>query len=160
MKQEYFYLVMSQRDMFENQVIEEVLRERTNYYISKRRQIDFWILTSPSFLYNNNVNIKIKNSNFYKQHTAEILDNLNSQYYALLISTNREFITWMKLRLGYFEDLENKGKNKYKSDGIHGNLRIDNNSYLLFSNKNYINPILFSRKFKRNIEIINAFLHI
>ena len=31
----FHYLIMSQRDLFENEVIEELLRERANFYISK-----------------------------------------------------------------------------------------------------------------------------
>jgi len=46
----YYYLIMSQIDMLENQVLEEILRERANYYFSKNKNIDFWLLISPNFL--------------------------------------------------------------------------------------------------------------
>ena len=45
----YYYLVMSQIDMLENQVLEEILRERANYYLSKNKNIDFWLLNKFFF---------------------------------------------------------------------------------------------------------------
>ena len=41
---------MSQKDMLQNQVLEEILRERATYYISKKRTLDFWITISSDFL--------------------------------------------------------------------------------------------------------------
>lgn len=44
MGKNYYFILMSQKDFLENQVIEEILRERANYYTSKDKIKDFWIL--------------------------------------------------------------------------------------------------------------------
>ena len=49
-KIDYYYVIMSQKSLLENQVVEEILRERANYYISKKKPLDFWITISPNFL--------------------------------------------------------------------------------------------------------------
>ena len=36
-----YYLIFSQKDFLENQVIEEIIRERSNYYISENKNPDF-----------------------------------------------------------------------------------------------------------------------
>ena len=51
---------MSQKDFFENQVIEEILRERTNYYLAKNKIKDFWLLVSPDFVLSTDLIDKIK----------------------------------------------------------------------------------------------------
>ena len=55
---------MSQKDFFENQVIEEILRERTNYYLAKNKIKDFWLLVSPDFVLSTDLIDKIKSTNF------------------------------------------------------------------------------------------------
>ena len=65
--QEYYYLIMSQSDFMQNQVLEEVLRERATYYNEKKKSLDFWVLISPNFIKNLDLNQKIINTNFYKQ---------------------------------------------------------------------------------------------
>ena len=52
MSTKYYYIVMSQKDMLQNQVLEEILRERATYYISKKKTLDFWITISADFLEN------------------------------------------------------------------------------------------------------------
>ena len=37
MEIKYYYIVMSQKEMLQNQVLEEIVRERANYYISKKK---------------------------------------------------------------------------------------------------------------------------
>jgi hypothetical protein len=72
---------MSQIDMLENQVLEEILRERANYYLSKNKNIDFWLLISPTFLKINNLLEKIKQTNFYKQQKTKISSDTDKNYY-------------------------------------------------------------------------------
>ena len=55
---QYYYLIMSQKSLLQNQVIEEILRERANYYSTHKRNNDFWLLVSPNFIYSNNLNKK------------------------------------------------------------------------------------------------------
>lgn len=64
MKTTYYYLVMSQKDLLQNQVMEEILREKASYYNSRKKNLDYWILISPDFLFKNNLNQKLKQVNF------------------------------------------------------------------------------------------------
>jgi hypothetical protein len=50
---------MSQKDLLQNQVLEEVLREKASYYNARKKNPDFWILIDPSFLYEKNRKYKI-----------------------------------------------------------------------------------------------------
>ena len=79
----YYYLVMSQIDMLENQVLEEILRERAAYYYSKDKSIDFWLSISPSFLEDNYLNEKIKETNFYTQQKKNIYSGFKKEFYSI-----------------------------------------------------------------------------
>jgi hypothetical protein len=46
---------MSQKDFLQNQVIEEILREKSSYYMVQNKVPDYWILISPKFLSENNL---------------------------------------------------------------------------------------------------------
>jgi hypothetical protein len=61
----YNYLIMSQKDLLQNQVIEEILRERANLYALRKKSNDFWIVISPTFIYSPEILSTIKKSNFY-----------------------------------------------------------------------------------------------
>ena len=147
---------MSQQDLLQNQVIEELLRERSNYYISQNKNPDFWILTSPKYIENKIIKNKIINSNFYKKHINKInLSNLslNKDFFACLISTNEDFIDWFKLRIGDFENLnENINKQNYTLDGIQliVNLNSEDKNLLKFD-KEKIHPELINNKFSEFI---------
>lgn len=45
----YHYIVMSQKDLLQNQVIEEILREKASHYNARKKNPDFWILINPFF---------------------------------------------------------------------------------------------------------------
>ena len=48
----YYYSIFSQKELLENQCIEEILREKNTYYLNQKIQRDFWLLISPKFIYN------------------------------------------------------------------------------------------------------------
>ena len=50
----YYYVLFDQKLFFENETIEELLRERANYYNSKGKFVDFWLLPSPEFVNDKN----------------------------------------------------------------------------------------------------------
>ena len=77
----YYFILMSQKQMLKNEVLEEILRERTSYYFSKNKKIDFWILISPTFLNFFNFYEKIKKTNFYNQQEKKAS---NSNFFLLL----------------------------------------------------------------------------
>ena len=152
----YHYLIMSQQELLQNQVIEELLRERSNYYISQNKNPDFWILTSPEFVENDIIKNKLLGSNFYKKHIKEIsLINLHAKknFFACLVSTNKDFIDWFKLRIGDFENLdENINKQDYKLDGAQVNIDFSSfNKNLLKFDKEKIHPELINNKFSQFI---------
>ena len=174
---QYYYIVMSQKEMLQNQVLEEILRERANYYLSKGKPIDFWISISPDFLKNNEMKDIIRKSNFYSQQQQNILSesNLNKEFYSALISLDREFLNWIKLRLGYFENIQEikqyKTNFNYVSDGIFGSfslsLQLNSNSDSnlqtlpnnpLSSNSNFIHPDLLLNKYKKSLNLYYSFL--
>ena len=153
---EYYYLLMSQTDFIKNQVLEEVLRERANYYFSKNKALDFWITICPSFIKELKLEQKIKKTNFYIQKKGE-----QPEYNAALVSLDKEFINWIQLRLGYFENINSPVDSKYISDGIYGSFnlnllqKINNSISPLESNKNFLNPDIILKGYKKIVSINN-----
>ena len=152
----YHYLIMSQQDLLQNEVIEELLRERSNYYVSQNKNPDFWILTSPEYIEDKNVKNKLVNSNFYKKHINKISltsSSLKKDFFACLVSTNEDFIDWFKLRMGDFENLnENINKGNYKLNGIQLIVNLsDKDKNLLKFDKEKIHPELINNKFSQFI---------
>ena len=73
---------------------------------------------------------------------------------ASLISLDKEFINWIQLRLGYFENLDktvdSKFQREYVSDGIAGEFLLSDlkNTSPLDYNANLINPDLILKRYK------------
>ena len=155
----YYYLIMSQIDMLENQVLEEILRERANYYFSKNKNIDFWLLISPNFLKLNNLSENIKQTNFYKQQKSKISSENQKDYYSCIVSLDKEFILWLQLRLGYFETINSEINEKFISDGVYGFFDyIDNSNSLISPLKNnfkQLNPSILIKKYKKTLQLYN-----
>jgi hypothetical protein len=82
--QTYYYVLASQRFLLEEEPLEEVIAERTRNYHEQEKEIDFWLVKQPAFLEAPEM-AKVK---------AEC-----PQPAAAIISTNPDFITWLKLRL-------------------------------------------------------------
>ena len=156
MSVKYYYIIMSQIDMLQNQVLEEILREKANYYFSKNKSIDFWITISPKFINESNLTEEIKVSNFYKQRCSEIVARNGNDFYSALVSLDKDFINWIKLRLGYFENLktlktQNIGSN-YISDGIYGEIESNSSSFLNH-NKRFVHPYFYVSKYKKGLAL-------
>ncbi len=84
--QTYYYVLASQRFLLEEEPLEEVLKERTRYYHEQEKEVDFWLVKQPAFLETTAMSeIKAK----------------CPQPAAAVVSTNPQFITWLKLRLEY-----------------------------------------------------------
>ena len=82
----YYYVLASQRFLLEEEPLEEVLRERTRNYQEKNQEINFWLIKQPAFL--------------EAPEMAEAKAKCPQPAVAI-ISPNRQFITWLKLRLEY-----------------------------------------------------------
>ncbi|HIK07084.1 MAG TPA: DUF2488 family protein [Trichormus sp. M33_DOE_039] len=84
--QTYYYVLASRRFLLQEEPIEEVLKERTRHYHEQEKEIDFWLVPQPAFL--------------EAPEMAQIKSQC-PQPAAAIISTNSQFITWLKLRLEY-----------------------------------------------------------
>jgi len=82
----YYYVLASRRFLIDEEPLEEVLRERRRNYKEQEKEIDFWLVVQPAFL--------------AAPEMAEFKAQC-PQPAAAIISTNPEFITWLKLRLEY-----------------------------------------------------------
>jgi hypothetical protein len=84
--QTYYYALASQKFLLEEEPTDEVLRERTRNYQDQGKEIDFWLVRQPAFL--------------QAPEMAAIATQCPKPA-AAIISTNAQFITWLKLRLEY-----------------------------------------------------------
>jgi len=155
---------MSQQELLNNQVIEEIVRERATYYQINKKPTDFWILISPNFIYENKMLEKIRKSNYYNKEKNQICStNLNNrssndfEFFATLISSDIEFIKWFKLRLGDFENIENINHNinSFTSNGLYGEIKINNTQQnsILASNNNYLHPSILINRYTKSLEL-------
>ena len=82
----YFFVAASENFLTVDEPIEEILKERMRNYKENNKKIDFWLLKNPSFL-----------------QTKQFVD-LKSKIPsppAAVISTDKKFITFLKLRLEF-----------------------------------------------------------
>ncbi|MBW4556296.1 MAG: DUF2488 family protein [Trichormus sp. ATA11-4-KO1] len=84
--QTYYYVLASQNFLTQEEPIDEVLKERTRYYHEQEKEIDFWLVKQPAFL--------------EAPEMTEVKTKCPKPA-AAIISTNPQFITWLKLRLEY-----------------------------------------------------------
>jgi Protein of unknown function (DUF2488) len=84
--QTYHYLLASQKFLLEEEPLHEVFDERHRYYRENQKEVDFWLVKQPAFL--------------EAPEMAEVKRSCPQPCVAV-ISTNPQFITWMKLRLEY-----------------------------------------------------------
>ena len=83
---QYHYVLASQKFLLEEEPLEEVLRERHRYYQEHDKDIDFWLVKQPAFL---------------ELPEMQAVKAKAPQPCAVIISTNPQFIQWLKLRLEY-----------------------------------------------------------
>ena len=82
----YFFVAASEKFLTVEEPLEEILKERERNYIENNKEKDFWLLKNPSFLQTTQfVDMKIK----IPSPTAAVL------------STDKKFITFLKLRLEF-----------------------------------------------------------
>ncbi len=84
--QKYYYVLASQKFLLEEEPFDEVLQERVRNYQEQNKEIDFWLVKQPAFL--------------EAPEFTEIKAKCPQPSVAV-ISTNAQFITWLKLRLEY-----------------------------------------------------------
>ena len=82
----YFFVAASKKFLTVEEPLEEILRERERNYKENNKEKDFWLLKNPYFL---------KTSQF-----ADLTAKIPSPPAAIL-STDKKFITFLKLRLEF-----------------------------------------------------------
>ena len=82
----YFFVAASEKFLTVEEPIDEILKERMRNYKENNKEIDFWLIKNPSFL-----------------QTVQFVDlkaKIPSSPAAIL-STDKKFITFLKLRLEF-----------------------------------------------------------
>ena len=82
----YHFVAASEKFLTVEEPLEEILKERRRNYSENNKEIDFWLLLNPSFL-----------------NAPQFVD-LNKEIpspNAAVISTDKKFITFLKLRLEF-----------------------------------------------------------
>ena len=82
----YYFVSASEKFLTIEEPIEEILKERMRNYKENNKEIDFWLLKNPSFL---------QTTQF-----ADLKAKIPSPPAAVL-STDKKFITFLKLRLEF-----------------------------------------------------------
>ena len=82
----YFFVAASEKFLTVEEPLEEILKERTRNYKENNKEIDFWLLKNPSFL--------------QATQFGDLIAKIPSPPAAVL-STDKKFITFLKLRLEF-----------------------------------------------------------
>ncbi len=82
----YYFLLASQKFLLEEEPLEEVLRERRRHYQEQEKELDFWLVKQPAFL---------------ESAAFAHLKEQCPQPCAAIITTDKNLVTWLKLRLEY-----------------------------------------------------------
>jgi hypothetical protein len=84
--QTYHYVLASQKFLIEEEPLHEIFDERHRYYREQQKEIDFWLVKQPAFI----------DAPEFSQIKATC-----PQPCAAIVSTNVQFIQWLKLRLEF-----------------------------------------------------------
>ena len=82
----YFFVAASEKFLTIEEPLEEILKERERNYKENNKEKDFWLLKNPSFL----------QTTKFDDMTAKIPSPP-----AAVLSTDKKFITFLKLRLEF-----------------------------------------------------------
>ena len=82
----YYFVAASEKFLTVEEPLEEILKERERNYKENNKEIDFWLLKNPSFL---------KTTQF-----VELIAKIPTPP-AVVLSTDKKFITFLKLRLEF-----------------------------------------------------------
>jgi len=82
----YYFVAASEKFLTVEEPLEEILKERERNYKENDKEIDFWLLKNPSFL-----------------QTTQFVDLIAKipSPSAAVLSTDKKFITFLKLRLEF-----------------------------------------------------------
>ncbi|MCU0524138.1 MAG: DUF2488 family protein [Elainella sp. Prado103] len=84
--QTYYYVLASRKYILEEEPTDEALRERQRYYKEQEKELDFWLVHQPAFL---------------EAPEMAAIKAKCPQPAVAIVSTNPQFVSWLKLRLEY-----------------------------------------------------------
>ena len=148
------FLLLPTNFLLEDETLEEIFRERNNYYTSQNKKFNFWISKDCSLLFNQFLNKSLEKTNFYLKNKNKIKSLNNS--FSVIYSDDIIFINWLKLRIGYCETI----LNLFRNNNLNINYKIENNllyDYVTFP-KGYFGKIeyaLFSKLLLNNFNFID-----
>ena len=99
----FYFIAASKKFLTEEEPLEEILKERRRNYKENNKDIDFWLLVSPLFL---------------KCSELRKLYNKIPKPQAAVISTDKKFITFLKLRCEFVAHGELELPNTELSDPL------------------------------------------
>ena len=99
----YYFIAASKKFLTEEEPLEEILKERRRNYKENNREIDFWLLKKPLFL---------------KSEQFKDLYQRIPKPQAAVISTDKKFIIFLKLRMEFVASGEFEGPNHEISDPL------------------------------------------
>lgn len=86
----YHFIIGSSTFLLKNEPLEEMLRERAQFFKREGKPITFWLVKAPEFL----------NSNQLSGIQDKLLKaGLSNVELTAIVSVDQSFITWLKLRL-------------------------------------------------------------
>lgn len=124
-QKQYYLLTIFENSSDLYNGFEEMIRERVYHYKRSSTPLDFWVI--KNIKYNKNLELIEKKFNLNLEISKE-LTNLSKGF--TIITTNKIFFEWVKLRYGYFENItQNLNLNflknpEYTIDGISLNLDV------------------------------------
>ena len=82
----YYFVAASEKFLTVEAPLDEILKERKRNYKENNKEIDFWLLKNPSFI-----------------QTTQFIDLISKipSPPAAILSTDKKFITFLKLRLEF-----------------------------------------------------------
>lgn len=81
----YYFILTNEEFFLTDEPFEEVLRERSHFYSNENLPNDFWIIPNPEFA-----------KNYTKEISKFMPNNIGSLM--SIVSTDFDFINWLKLR--------------------------------------------------------------
>ena len=99
----YYFVAASEKFLTVEEPLEEILKERRRNYKENKKEIDFWLLINPLFL---------------KCSELKDLYNKIPKPQAAVISTDKKFITFLKLRCEFVAHGELELPNSELSDPL------------------------------------------
>ena len=99
----YYIAMASTKFLLEQEPIEEMLRERKRYYKENNLPIDFWLIRDFSSI---------------NEPELKKLETYLMKPMSMIISSNKRFIDWIKLRVNYVL------VDSFESDRLHFDINL------------------------------------